>query len=228
MRILLIAVTFILAAFEVNAQYTRGGGGAFSLGVQTMSTTGITTFDPNAPTLNEVSFSLGGYTYWQFNKLLFGFKGAGVYGNNKEKGNYEYSSSSGYIMADFGYKLINKQKLFVYPFVGVGWGGAVYSINANSTINLTNPTTIYPPIYSGDFNSSNVVFDVGFRIEQLFGLTTENNETGGGLVGIEIGYMFSPNSTNWRTNNNAEVIGGPEQNLNGIYARILIGGFGGY
>ncbi len=226
MKKIALLISFLFYAFISTAQYARGGGGAFSFGMQTLSTSQFATFDPNAPSLNEAAFSFGGYGYWQLNDWLFGFKGAGVYGPKQLSGDYEYSYSGGYFMLDFGYKVVNTQKFFVYPFVGVGWGGAGYTINSKFSINLNDPNN-KPAIYAGNYNWSNVVFDAGVRIEQLFGLKSADGETGGGLVGIEVGYMFSPTSTDWRTNTNATIIGAPEFNMNGLYARIVFGGFGG-
>lgn len=227
MKSVLFSLAFLTLTITTKAQYTRGGGGAFSFGMQTLSTAEFKSFDPNAPALNDAAFSFGGYGYWQFNNWLFGFKGAGVYGTKQISGDYEYSNSGGYFMLDFGYKVVNKQKFFVYPFVGVGWGGAGYTINSKFSINLDDPDNEKPAIYAGNYNWSNVVFDAGIRIEQLLGLKTEGDETGGGLIGIEVGYMFSPTSTDWRTNTNATIIGAPEFNMNGVYARIVLGGFGG-
>ena len=219
---------FSLMGLSAQAQYTGGGGGAVSLGIQTLSTSEFTAFDPNAPELNQMATSIGGYGYFQVNNWLFGFKGAGNSSAKQIVGDYEYSAGSGYFLLDFGYKVVNKQKLFVYPFVGVGWGGASYSIDSKFTINLDDPNNQRPVIYSGKYNWSNVVFDAGVRVEQLFGIKTRGAETGGGLIGLEAGYMFSPTNTNWRTNANATINGAPEYNMNGFYARLLIGGFGGY
>jgi hypothetical protein len=39
--------------------------------------------------------------------------------------------------------------------------------------------------------------------------------------------MFTPSSDDWRTTSNATINNAPEFNMNGLYARIVFGGFGG-
>jgi hypothetical protein len=228
MRIIIVLTVLIFLANSSNAQYVKGGGGAFSIGMQTLQVDGLELFDPNSATLSSTNFSLGGYGYWQFNSWLFGFKGAGVYGSKVATTDYEYSLVGGYFMLDFGYKVINKNSLFVYPFIGVGRGGVAHNINSKATIDFSDPVNDKPAINSGVYNWSNVVFDIGVRIEKLFGIREEEKGNGGGLIGVEIGYMLSPSNTKWRTNTNAVIIGAPEYSMNGVYARIVIGGFGGY
>ena len=220
--LLLLSITTLL-----SAQYTRGGGGAFSFGMQTWSLDGLDAFAPNGPTLPSNNLSWGGYGYWQFNDWVVGFKGAGIYGRERLDDTYAYNMQGGHFMLDFGYKVINNQKFGLYPFAGVGWGGAGYSIDEKWTINLSESGVNKPVLYSGSYNWSNAVFDVGFRIEQLFGLKQKGEETDGGLIGLELGYMFTPTSNDWRSNTNATIIGAPDFNMNGFYARVTFGGFGG-
>jgi hypothetical protein len=227
MKNVFFVLAFSAISIVTNAQFTRGGGGAFTVGMQMWPVDELKAFAPDGPTISTNSFSLGGYGYWQFNDWIFGFKGAGIYGSEKLDDNYSYRMTGGYFAVDFGYKVVNSNKFFVYPLIGIGWGGVGYNISEKFSLDLANPDATKPVIYGGEYSWSNVVFDVGVRIEQLFGVRSDENGSGGGLVGIEVGYMFSPSSSDWRTSTNATINNAPEYSLNGLYARVVIGGFGG-
>ncbi len=223
----IIVFVFIVSCFISHAQYTQGGGGAFSFGMQMLPVDGLRAFAPEGPAVSETNFSWGGYGYWQKNNWVLGLKGAGVYGRELIDDLYTYKVTGGYFMLDFGYKVINKEKFSLYPFFGFGGGGVIYNVISKFSIDLADQGTDKPVLYNGAYNWESLVFDIGFRVEQLFGLKQKNSDTGGGLVGIEVGYMFTPTSNDWRTVSNATIINAPDYNMNGLYARILIGGFGG-
>ena len=227
MKKVVFTLTLLVGWLISSAQYTQGGGGAFSFGMQTLPGDRLKAFAPDGPSVSETNFSWGGYGYWQKKNWVFGLKGAGVYGRELIDDLYTYKVTGGYFMLDFGYKVINKKKFSLYPFLGFGSGGVNYTISSKYSIDLADQGTDKPVIYSGTYNWGSLAFDIGFRIEQLFALKQKQSEYGGGLVGIEVGYMFTPTNNDWRTVSNATIINAPDFNMNGIYARVLIGGFGG-
>jgi len=222
---LYITILFCIIAFTVSAQYTVGGGGAFTIGTQLLPTAELQQFNSGSPELPSSNISIGGYGYWQIKSVVFGFQGGGFYGSTVEQGNLQYGQGGGSFSINLGYKIINTDKLGIYPVLGIGGGGIGYRITQTGDIAVSPDQGVTP--YSAEYNWSSVLFDVGVRVEKIFGYESGDCGKGGGLVGLELGYMLSPSSDKWETAAGASVNNAPEYSLSGFYARLLIGGFGG-
>lgn len=214
------ALLFIVPA---QAQYSYSSGGAFSLGIQSIPTAELAMLSPAAPELNATNFSFGGYGVWQFNRYMIGFKGAGIYGSEVRSNNLAYNVQAGYWGLDLGYKVINKDKFGLYPFVGLNYGGLTYSVASTQEYVVRTPTALD----MAEFNWSGFLLDIGLRAEHLFGFQQSGEGQGGGLVGLELGYMLAPAGGNWETRSGASVVGAPDYAMDGFYVRLLIGGMGG-
>jgi hypothetical protein len=214
---------FVIFSTTTFAQYSYSSGGAFTFGVQSLPASDLAGFFEQTPELSNTSFSFGGYGVWQVKNFMFGFKGAGVYGAPVEENGLQYRHQAGYWSADIGYKIINRDKFGFYPLIGIGYGGVSYSISSTEDIDVSTGQVLN----GGDFNWNGLVIDVGFRAEHLFGFKSAGSGKGGGILGLEAGYMFSPQGSDWTTNGGGDIIGGPDFSMNGFYARLLIGGMGG-
>ncbi len=219
----ILLLSFALACATVNAQYSYSSGGAFTFGVQSSDADPLLALSPGAPDLSSVHFSFGGYGAWQFQRFMIGFKGAGLYGPTASANGFEYSAQSGYWSLDLGYKVINRDRFGLYPLVGIGWGGSTYSIAADQDYVVTDPIAFN----SVEYQWSGLVLDIGLRAEHLFGFKQMERGKGGGMFGLELGYMFSPGNSDWKTLGGGSVIDAPDYGLDGFYARVLIGGMGG-
>lgn len=217
---------FFLALFATvcaQAQYSYSSGGAFSLGMQSIPTAELAMLSSGAPELNASNFSFGGYGVWQIKRYMIGFKGAGIYGNEVRSNNLAYKVQAGYWGLDLGYKVINKDKFGLYPFVGLNYGGLTYSVASTQDYVVSNP----PILDVAEFNWSGFLLDIGLRAEHLFGFQKKGEGQGGGLIGLELGYMLAPAGGNWETRSGAAVVGAPDYAMDGLYVRLLIGGMGG-
>lgn len=213
----------MLAGFQVNAQITRGGGGAFSLGYQSLNTEPLSAFYAGTMPLSPSNFSFGGYGYGQIDQWIIGFSGAGVYGFEQKDDNYRYSFGGGYFNVDLGYKIVNTEKWALYPFGSIGFGGVGYSIYSNQTEDLTlGDSVIFNNV---SYGWGNVVYGAGLRVEKYF----DSKDPCGskGLVGFEIGFLSSPTSDNWTLGYGEKINGAPDYALQSFFARVTIGGFGG-
>jgi len=213
----------VLLSLGLSAQYSYSSGGAFTFGVQSSATDPLLELSPGAPDLSAVQFSFGGYGVWQVQRFVFGFKGAGLYGPSASANGLEYSAQSGYWSLDLGYKVINRDRFGVYPLVGIGWGGTKYSVASDQDLAITTPIAFN----SVEYQWSGLVIDLGLRAEHLFGFKQNESGKGGGMFGLELGYMFSPGNADWKTLGGGSVTDAPDYGLDGFYARVLIGGMGG-
>lgn len=220
----------LIAAFALSltafGQYTRGGGGAFTIGMQTMPVEDLKIFAPDMAPLPSTSLTFGGYGYIQLNRFTIGMKGGGYVGSESRDAEYVYSFGGGSFLVDFGYKIVGTDKTSIYPVLGVGFYGAGFQAAHLGTVNIQNVDLPYGNTSS--FNIQNVLFDVGVRMEQLVTFrSSEQCGKGGMMVGIEAGYQYALPTDYWKGSCGCAVYGVPEFSFQGFYARILIGGFGG-
>ena len=220
--LLLIALGFCLTT---NAQYSKAAGGAFSLGMQTLDAAPMRQFYTEAPSLSEINFSFSGYLYYQFGSVIAGFSGGGAYGGEVEDANNNYYLSGGYATLDLGYKIINKNNWAVYPVLQAGICGASYSINNKETVTVGSEIAQFNSV---DYSWNNFAFGGSLRVERYFRMKEDcEGAKGGGLIGLEAGYLTSPSSSEWYTASRAVVVGGPDYKFNSFFVRLTIGGFGG-
>ena len=222
----LFLLAFLASFLTGYGQYSRGGGGAFTIGMQTMPVDELKIFAPDMAPLSSTSLSFGGYGYLQFNKFTFGMKGGGYVGNESRDAEYVYSFGGGFFLGEIGYKVFGTDKTSIYPVLGAGFYGAGFSAATLGTVNIQNVDLPYQNTSS--FNIQNVLFDFGVRMEQI--VTFKNSEQcgkGGMMVGIEAGYQYAPPTDYWKGSCGCAVYGVPEFSFQGFYARLLIGGFGG-
>ena len=222
-----LILLFCLISTLSFSQITRGGAGAFVIGTQILPSEELKAFNflGEGPELSTANISIGGYGYWQLNSFVIGMKGSGFFSSEQTDERYSYRRGGGMFAVDFGYKVINNDKLSLYPLIGIGGGGMTYSISDRRDVLLD--TGENPPIYQGTYSIANVLFDVGVRLEKSFGFESGDCGKGGGMVGLELGYLISPSTDNWKTASGASVVNGPDYSLSGFYIRLLVGGFGG-
>ena len=220
------AVLLVTFSFVASAQYTKGGGGAFTIGAVFLPVDELRAFSPGqTPRLSAANTSIGGYGYWNIKNFVVGFKGSGFYGPVAEDNTYSYSRGGGMFTVDFGYKLMNEDQIAVYPTIGIGAGGFGYTISERRSIDLQSDNT--PVLYQGSYNWDSVILDFSIRSEKIIGFQSGDCGKGGGMLGIELGYLWSPESDNWKTSAGSDIQNAPSYSMQGFYARLLIGGFGG-
>ena len=220
--IFLLALLFSVTAF---AQNERAAGGAFSAGVQTLQTAGLLQFYKGAPALNIANFTFGGYGYAQFNNLLIGFSGAGVFGNEVEDAQHVYYLSGGNFALDFGYKIFNKEKWSLYPMLNLGIGGITYRISQKAELAVGDGEVV--TLNNANYTWGNAMYAVGVRFERYFRFK-EHCEGGktAALFGLEAGYINSPKNADWMASSRTFITGGPDFRFESFYVRLIFGGIG--
>lgn len=116
----------------------------------------------------------------------------------------------------YGYDIVSNQRLFIFPFIG-------FSSNLGS-LKLSNST-----IESKDFRTTLLSFNNqnSYSVSSasfVFGLQGNYNICKKLVMGLKLGYNFSPTSTTlWTMENGNTLNNGPTVNVGGIYSRISIG-----
>jgi len=119
-------------------------------------------------------------------------------------------------VASYGYDVISNKKLFIYPFVGLSTNIGILKLS-NSKIESTDfRTTLLSFNNQNSYSATTAAFVIGLR--------GNYNICKRLVLGLKLGYNFSPASTNlWRMENGNTLSNGPSVNLGGFYSRISIG-----
>ena len=217
---------FLLLTISLNAQYQKGFGGAFTIGMQTIPVADLAVFAPDMVPLPTTSFTVGGYGYLQLGKLTVGAKGGGYFGAESRDDDYVYKYGGGNFLIDVGYKLLATDRLTVYPVLGVGFYATEFNVAVLGAVDLAQVQK--PDLNTSSFNIANVLFDAGIRLEYLVSFRSSDVcGKGGAMIGIEAGYQYSPPTDYWKASCGCPVYNVPEYSFKGFYANIIIGGFSG-
>lgn len=124
------------------------------------------------------------------------------------------------VAGDIGYDVIKKERIMLYPMVGIGyeWVQAKFYTD-NSRVDfddvLTNPTVrnnIEPVRFSNGFFN----YRLGAGVQFL-------SPKGDGTIGIHGGYVGSFQSREWRGASNQDLANAPEDRLKRFYVTLVFG-----
>lgn len=223
MKGILTVVLMLTGCLLVNAQSYKGSGGAFSVGVQSVSDENLPLVTQSGGDIPDVAFNFGGYMYWQFGRWTLGGKLYGLSASKTDNADFQQTLSAGAVMAELGYKIVYSEKNAFYPFIGAGYAGISYQVDITSDVHIGMPRNLWT---SGSFLHDFAVFDVGARWEHF--ICFNNKEATAGLIGLEAGYQFTPAGNNWKTIGGGDLIGVSEDyNFNGWFVKFTFGGFNG-
>jgi hypothetical protein len=207
MRNLLFSIALIVVVFSfLNSQNVNssgrffGGSGYFSFGVSFLSLDKLNQVlgDNNRAQFQSSFLNIGGGGYGVLNKIMIGGEGFGILSQKRDKENFRSVLSGGYGFFNLGYIIYDGEKLRFYPMVGIGGGGLNLKIFEMSEV---------------DFKDA-VEYKIGRRY-------------GGWMLGLKVGYVFSPVVGDWKLGDEVVLRNGPEVGINGFYLMLNFGGYGG-
>lgn len=187
--------------------------------------------DRGYPDFPESRFTIGGGGHGIRGRWLLGAEGQALIGRTKDGvrsgQNYEVALNGGYALFNVGYMAARRGRLHAYPFGGIGGGGVQLRIAESSAPTFNE--VLLDPGRSASMTTGGLVLQVGFGVDQLFVLQSQESNgqrSEGGLVfGIRVGYVFMPVQSAWRLNS-TRVAAGPDVGLGGPYVRFVVGGGG--
>ena len=231
---LILSLTFnsiSLVAQEETEEKTKktkefGGMGFFHFGYNQvdlnslnslLSNNGYTKF----PT-NYLSFGGGGWAV--IRNFVIGGQGHGLSGGTVTGAAYSSEIEMGYGFFDLGYMVVSGKNLKVYPVLGLGGGGVTVRINEIGTT-PTFDDVLKDPKRSVELSSNGFLTKLEVNFDYILNNTGSNEGNGGFILGLTIGYTYSPSNNGWEMNER-DISGGPVTGVNGFYARLKIGGGG--
>jgi hypothetical protein len=229
MRNLLFSIALIVVVFSfLNSQNVNssgrffGGSGYFSFGVSFLSLDKLNQVlgDNNRAQFQSSFLNIGGGGYGVLSKVMIGGEGFGILSQKRDKENFRSVLSGGYGFFNLGYIIYDGEKLRFYPMVGIGGGGLNLKIFEMSEVDFKDAVKNPKKIFDASFSSLSVKSELG--VEYKIG-----RRYGGWMLGLKVGYVFSPVVGDWKLGDEVVLRNGPEVGINGFYLRLNFGGYGG-
>lgn len=221
----LLITMSIVSAQEVSQPQSMGGGG-FTIGYGIMDVSTLHSFVPTSiPEFRKEHLLIGGEGHGFIGNLVLGGGGSGIMGDNIKTDSINYNVGGGLGTFDFGYLIVNKDKIKIYPMIGIGGHGYGIKIKRNNNISVSD--IVSEPAQELSISNGGFVGDASVTFNFIPALTYDEkkNSYGGFMMGLKVGYAYSFPTSNWRFSG-GDVTGGPVFGLNMVYAKLIIGGFG--
>ncbi len=229
-RMLFAWICFLFISVSTKAQETSviqpAGGGAFTVGYGYMDVAKLHEFVPAGITkFRNEHLVIGGTGHAFVDKFVIGGSGFGIVGDVIKTDSVKYSLGGGLGTFDFGYVILNREKIKIYPMIGIGGGGFGIQITKNKTTSVGEVVT--NPGREINVSIGGFVFDLSMNINIIPVLNYDEKKKtlGGFMTGLKIGYVYSLPSSNWMCSG-GDVTGGPSFGLSMGYVKLIIGGFG--
>jgi hypothetical protein len=210
---------------KTNVPHSIGCGG-FTIGYGNMDVSKLHLFVPG--TIREFGkdqLVIGGTGHGIVNKLVIGGSAFGVTGDVITTDSLKISLSGGVGTFDFGYLLVNKPKLKIYPLIGIGGSG--YGLQITRNRNLSVKQILDDPANEINISHGGFVLDLSINMNlfPVSELNEKKNSYGGFMAGLKIGYAYSLPSSDFNYSGGT-ISGAPNFGLNMFYVKLIVGGFG--
>ena len=165
--------------------------------------------------------------YLSYSIKLYGFPASEMimegsyYGSfqKETKNSYKLNFEHNALYFNYGYDILNKKKLNLYPVLGLGYSAVNIKITDISSTNNTFNQAISNLDNIADISTTENMFllNIGLKLELLeytiFGISNS--------TGLDIGYRIQLNKMRWKTATN-QLFDSPEINLGGFYIGLEI------
>jgi hypothetical protein len=223
---IVLTMTFSLNAQEDRPAITKMGGGGFTIGYGNFDVSKLQSFvSENVPEFRNDHLLLGltGHTF--INNFVIGGSGYALVGDAIKTSSQKIQLAGGQGTFDFGYLILNKEKVKAYPLLGVGGGGYGLRISQNQDVSVADIAS--NPGREINVNRAGFVIDASINIDFIPALIYDAKEDalGGFMTGLRLGYIHGFANSNW-SYTGGDVTNGPNFGISMFYAKLVIGGFG--
>mgnify|MGYP006423378071 CR=1 FL=1 len=224
--VLTFALLIVTTQSGFGQDKISGGSGGFHIGSKFYNTQNYSYFlEDGVADLNNNLLSIGGEGYMVYKNFMIGGRGFYQGGESRDVAvgsplqdsrNYTYSLNGGGGYLTLGYAAYSKNDLLIFPQLGIG----IESLSLEKSL---NETVVFEPqeSLSAEYSWSSPMLDIGIGADWF---PFKN----GTKIGLRLGYTISlQRNSNW-SHSGGEFIKSdlPENNLNGFYVNLVIGGGG--
>lgn len=202
------------------------GGGGFTIGYGYMDVSKLQIFLPeNFPKLRNDHLVIGGTGHGIINNFVMGGSGFGMIGDLIVSDSINASVGGGMGTFDFGYLILNKNKVKIFPLIGIGGEGYGVKISNHKNVSVENLSK--NPGQEINISKGGFVADLSLNINLIPAMEYNENKKsyGGFMTGIKVGYVYSLPTSNWHFSGGS-ISGAPNFGLSMAYVKLIIGGFG--
>ncbi|MFN3939077.1 MAG: hypothetical protein ACK4IY_00730 [Chitinophagales bacterium] len=188
-----------------SVQYTGGGYGNFFVGPSYLSIPTLHEYLKEEQILgasasyNAISTMIGGEGFGMKGRFIIGGGGFGSGPINvaSPKGKAEINAGGGYFKT--GYVLIPGKAAFFATHLGIGWGGYSVKITNNTPDQeiYFNPAKPAIPLDIRNYYFGGTIFDPGVSVQTIAFGDTQENSSGGFMLGIHMGCIITIPLGDW-------------------------------
>ncbi len=220
--LMLVVVSFSNSQNVGSSGKFFGGGGYFSFGVSFLNLDKLNRVlgDNNRAQFRSSFLNIGGGGYGVLNRVVIGGEGFGILSQKRDKGSFRSVLSGGYGFFNLGYIIYEGGRLRFYPVIGIGGSGLNLKIFEVAEVNFKDAVENPKKIFEASLSSLSVKSELG--VDYKIG-----GRYGGWVLGLRVGYVFSPIVGDWKMGDEVVLRNGPEVGVNGFYLRLNFGGYGG-
>ncbi len=228
-----IIILLVLLSSIGYAQDKRssGGTGHFYFGYAHVNNEVLNQFLPSTEAELGRSYTLiGGSGYFIIKGIMIGGSGEAIQLPKTEGDSVTLTGAVGTGFLKLGYLVIDKPRWKLFPAIGIGGGGATFNIARNQDVDfdkINDPLQL--PSQEITLKQANWMFDFGLGVDYLIPSKKkeyEDHQSGGWLLGLRMGYIYSLQNNNWEFNG-GEINNAPEYAPNIFYVKLSIG-IGGF
>ena len=211
---------------QKNNKNESMGCGAFSIGYGYMDVSKLQVFVPDdISKFGSDHLVIGGTGHAIINRFVIGGSGFGITGDGVKTDSLIVNVSGGVGTFDLGYLILNKNKIKIYPLLGIGGSGFGLQISKNRNYSVNQIKN--DPGQEINISHGGFIADISININIIPNLNYDEkkNSYGGFMTGFKIGYLYSIPSSDWKFSG-GNITNGPDFGLSMFYVKLLIGGFG--
>ena len=168
-------------------------------------------------------FMVGATAFATRKHFVYGLTGFAITGDLINSDSINISLNGGVGTFDFGYLILDRKKINIYPMIGIGGSGYGLHVVKNKDVSVSHISK--NPDQEINISKGGFVADLSLNINIIPPYNEKNNSNSGIMTGVKLGYIYSLPSTDWRFSG-ADIIGGPSFGLSMVYIKIILGGFG--
>ncbi len=229
--ILILSLLLMITTREARSQDAPPGGtkiggrGFFSMGTGMLKTDDLdgTLQAAGYPVFNEGYYLIGGEGYLMINRWVIGGEGHGIIGDEISEGIITGSLSGGQGFLTVGHTVFSNNRFKIYPKGGVGLGGLSMQLTGDLPPALSD--MLDDPAEDTELSKSHALMKLGMNFAFLINLSSGEFGAGGFAIGLEAGYQFTFNESDWQIEE-IDIQNGPDLNMTGPYIKLKIGGGG--
>lgn len=218
---LFMVITTTEAQQAQEKQIMRGRD--ITIGYGFMDVTKMNAFVPeNIGKFNNHHLLIGASDYTMRGNFVVSGSAQFIMGNVIKTDSATYRLHGEMVTLNFGYLILNKEKVKIFPMLGIGYKSYGIYINQNKSVSASE--IISHPYREINITNRGLVFDASVTMDfiPVFKYHEKTDSYWGFMPGLKIGYIYGLPSSHWKFSGQ-NVTGGPNFGLNMFYVKLVLG-----